>query len=417
MGRGIALLLLQEMALREAEEKGTLGSGEYALTLIDADEQKLFGLWRYFKPQLTQFAIQQINRLRRCFSTRKDLIENGEIIQAFVEGSLAMVRYSSLLEAAKGSKLVFEAAIEDIPIKIDIYQTLNKFLGPNAYYLTNTSSIPIDYLAQEAGISPRLIGFHFYNPPPLQKLVEIIPAASGDPELLAFARTLGETLKKTCVYSKDVAGFIGNGHFMRELVYASKRVEALATEGRSFSEAVYLINWVSQYLLVRPMGIFQLVDFVGLDVCQHILSIMRGFLLDETLRSPCLEALLHCKKRGGIEENGQQQPGFFTYEKGKIKEVYSLEAHQYVSLPPVKAPLEEIPSWSALKKEKERGKVLKCYWSALSSLSDPVAEEAKSYAARSQEIARELVQSGVAERIEDVHTVLELGFSHLFEGE
>ena len=77
--------------------------------------------------------------------------------------------------------------------------------------------------------------------------------------------------------SNDVAGFIGNGHFMRDALHGVAEVERLAAEC-GFVEAVYMVNRVSQDFLVRPMGIFQLIDYVGLDVCQCILGVMNDRL-------------------------------------------------------------------------------------------------------------------------------------------
>jgi len=104
-------------------------------------------------------------------------------------------------------------------------------------------------------------------------LVELIPAKTTKQELVDFAMQYAKNLRKTIVPSNDVAGFIGNGHFMRDALFAFSEVERLSKE-MDFVEAVYMINKVSQEYLIRPMGIFQLLDYVGLDVCQYIMSVI-----------------------------------------------------------------------------------------------------------------------------------------------
>ena len=144
---------------------------------------------------------------------------------------------------------------------------------------------------RRSGLGGRIIGFHFYNPPAVQKLVEVIRAETTLPELAEFAAQYAKKLRKTVVPSNDVAGFIGNGHFMRDALHGIAEVERLAPEF-GFADAVYMVNKVSQDFLIRPMGIFQLVDYVGLDVCQCILRVMNERLPGQGLHSPLVDRLI-----------------------------------------------------------------------------------------------------------------------------
>lgn len=415
MGRGIALLLLQEMARSEAESTGNVGRGEFRLTLIDADEVRLNGLWIYLKPHLVKYAGQNINALRRAFAKRIDLIENSDMIEAFVEGSLAMLARSTDPMAARGSELVFEAVAEELEIKVKLLRALKAILGPTAYYFSNTSSIPIGVLDREAGLDQKIIGFHFYNPPPLQKLVELIPCEGCAPELVQMSEELGKRLGKRLVHSRDIAGFIGNGHFMREVCYACQRVQVLA-KSSSREEAITFLNRVTQNYLLRPMGIFQLIDYVGIDVCHHILATMQRYLPKEQFAAPLLDEMLKLGIRGGQEGDGTQRPGFFRYEQGKPIAVFALEQRDYGVLPHMPW-FDQIPggeTWSRLVKDPKRAEKLRTFFQELSKENHPAAEEARTYLHYSKQVAEKLVKDGVAARIEDVNAVLELGFGHLY---
>ena len=136
-----------------------------------------------------------------------------------------------------------------------------------------------------------------------------------------FAGRCAKNLRKTVVRSRDRAGFIGNGHFMRDLLHAIGEVERLAAK-MPFAEAIYTVNRVSQDFLVRPMGIFQLIDYVGLDVCQCILGVMDARLPGQGLHSPLIDRLLAAGVKGGQHHDGSQKDGFLRYEQGKPIGVY-----------------------------------------------------------------------------------------------
>jgi 3-hydroxyacyl-CoA dehydrogenase len=222
MGSGIAVLLAQEMAKLKLQPANK--DKIYRLNLIDVSEDALDGLRSYMRAQLLKVAEKSTVLLRNIYAEREDLIENAEIINAFVADSSAVANFSTDLTTVRGAHLVFEAIVENEKIKIKIYKQLKK-LCRDALFLTNTSSIPISYLDAKAGFGGRLIGYHFYNPPIVQRLVEVITAKTTVEELKNIAAELGKRLRKKLVPSNDVSGFIGNGHFMRDGLYAISEVE------------------------------------------------------------------------------------------------------------------------------------------------------------------------------------------------
>lgn len=426
MGSGIALLLLEEMARLEAEKTGYIGKGEYRLYLIDSNPDVLDALRTYLKTQIVRYAERNINALRRYFASNPSLISNEEVIRAFAEGALNNIRYHSLVSEANDAKLVFEAIVEDENIKARIFSEFEANALHEVYYFTNTSSIPIHILNQKAELHNRIAGFHFYNPPAVQKLVEVILPQNCNPEVIALTSQLAKKLKKVVVTSKDIAGFIGNGHFLREIMYACDQVKKLSAD-YSLPESIYMINKVTQEFLIRPMGIFQLLDYVGIDVCQRICQIMSDYLPNELFQSSLVDEMLKEGCRGGQYPDGSQKDGFFRYTQGLRTEIWSPGDHAYIPLnhdPLIEecdSRLGPFPSghasWKHMQKDEERKKKLKLYFQNLFHDNGMGAGIAQAFILKSREIVRYLVSSGVAANPEDVAKVLEYGFFHLYSPE
>lgn len=418
MGSGITLLLAQEMARLSLlpENKGKL----FRLVAVDLDPLALRGLQGYIRSQALKAAEKSAVSLRALYADRADLVENAEIIQDFADRVVSMVWPTTDLTAVAGSQLVFEAIVEKVEVKTTVYRQL-KALCPEAFFFTNTSSVPIGLIDREAGLEGRLLGVHFYNPPPVQKLVEIIRAASTRDEVVAAATELGRRMRKTLIPANDVAGFIGNGHFIRDGNHGLSEAAALA--GRhGWPQAIYMVNRVSQDWLLRPMGIFQLIDYVGIDVFKFIQDIMTRYL-GETLTHPVIETMIGKKVLGGQNADGSQKPGFFTYEKGRPVAACDPEKGAYTPLDPswtagADALLGPLPQgfrpWKALLGAPDKAAALESHFTQLAGLQTPGGDMARAYLLRSREIGLKLVKDGVALNPEGVNGVLESGFYHLY---
>lgn len=391
MGSGIALLLLQEMT-----RLSIAGQGNYTLYLIDTNKDALAGLEEYLHNQMTKFAEKN---------------HAGEKI--YVSRALEIIKTTSNLDNAKQAHLIFEAIIEDVDIKAKVLKDIG---NKEAFYFSNTSSIPISVLNEKAHLNHRLIGCHFYNPPAIQRLVEVIPETQGDSRLTELTFELAARMHKIVVESRDVAGFIGNGQFVREILYASQIASGLAEE-IPLVNALMAVNRVTQDFLIRPMGIFQLLDYVGIDVGKKILAIMRHYLEDNSFHDELIEEMVSEGILGGQFADGSQKDGFFQYEKGRIKAIYSLEDKTYVPLPTTDI-LGNLPeghySWKELMKDPDKDKRLLVYFKNLFGMESQGARLSQAFLMKSQEIARQLVADKVARDIEDVDIVMEKGFYHLY---
>ena len=419
MGSGIAALIGQEMAKLKLkpENKDKI----FRLNLIDVSESALDGLRRYLRTISTKASEKSIVMLRDVYKDRADLIENWQVINEFTNEILSVMQFGTSINMAKDAKIVFEAIVEDKEIKIKVYRELNELCSDETFYLTNTSSIPITILDEQAGLGGRIMGYHFYNPPVVQRLVEVITGKNTKPELVEFGTELGKRLRKKLVPANDIAGFIGNGHFMRDGLFALQKVEEIK-ETYTLPGAIYIMNKVSQDFLVRPMGIFQLIDYVGIDVFQCILKVMKEHLGDETLNSDLVNQYVEKGILGGQRPDGSQKDGFLKYEKNRPVGVYDPNKGDYrlyegwkdeldkkVGNPP-----EGFSPWRVLLRDAKKEDKLSTYFSNLKKDESQGSDIARAYLLRTKEIAEGLVNQGVANTPDDINAVLTNGFFWLY---
>lgn len=419
MGSGIVLLTAIEMAdlSLKPENKGR----RFVLNAIDLSDDGLAGLMDYLRAQVLKIAEKKTVWLRQMYADRPDLIENGEIIEQYIQDVLRIVRPTTAMEAAYGSGLIFEAVSENKDLKIKILNQIDRNNSRLPWYFTNTSSVPIHFIEEGAGLRGRILGFHFYNPPAVQKLVELIETPHTLPEARQFALDYAKALKKVVVPSNDFAGFIGNGHFMRDALFGINAARNLTSQ-MPLPQAIYVVNKISQDYLVRPMGIFQLIDYVGIDVVQFIMQVMNPFHPGEDLHSDLLDLMMSQGVRGGQFSSGAQKDGFLKYEKGAIVAVYNPDKQEYVPVDTFQAsasdwmgamPMGFIP-WKNAIKVADKDSHFKTWFARVRQSNTLAANIAMEYGRNSDRIGRKLVHDGVACNTNDVNTVMLTGFFHAY---
>jgi 3-hydroxyacyl-CoA dehydrogenase len=419
MGSGILLLTAIEMAdlSLKPENKDKM----FILYAMDISQKGLSGLMKYIQGQVLKQAEKKAVALRKVYADRKDLIENSEIIDQYVKDVMNIIRPVTTIESAYESTIVFEAASENPELKVKMFSQINQNNPNKPWFFTNTSSIPIGYLDKEAKLDGRVLGVHFYNPPAVQKLVEVIKTDDTKPELPEFVTMFIKNLKKIEVPSNDFAGFIGNGHFMRDALYGMIEATKL-TNQMSFVEAVYSINKITQDYLIRPMGIFQLIDYVGIDVCQYIMKVMKPHVKDEDIHSPLLDQFMEMGVKGGQNSDGSQKDGFLKYEKGRVTGIFNPDTKQYVAVSDIAGKCDTLlgamPSsvkpWKAVVGDPKKEDFFKQYFSELSGMTNLGAVLATAYVKKSKAIGLKLVADKVAFSEKDLNTVLLTGFFHAY---
>src|ERR1700758_3024826 len=177
--------------------------------------------------------------------------------------------------------IVIEAIIENLDEKKKMYASLDPIVKRNAIFASNTSSISITEMMTATRHPERVVGWHFFNPVPLMKLVEVVKTIATAPEVYESAYEFGKKLGKVPVRTSDKTGFIVNRLLVPYLLDAI----------RAYEEGVGSIEDIDQAMKLGcgyPMGPFTLLDFVGLDKTYYITHVMYDEFKERRFASPPL---------------------------------------------------------------------------------------------------------------------------------
>src|SRR5262245_1689411 len=210
-------------------------------------------------------------------------VERGKVDAALAQGALDRIQAATDLDALAGVDLVIEAATEDRTTKEEVFGRLGAITRSEVVLASNTSSIPIRELGEASGRPDRVIGMHFFNPPPVMALVELTPSGETSEETLRFATSFAtEVLGKTTVRSGDEAGFIVNRLLIPYLFDAIRLYESGFATREDIDTAMTLG-------LAHPMGPLTLSDLIGLDTLLSIGEVLReAFPGDPRFEAPDL---------------------------------------------------------------------------------------------------------------------------------
>lgn len=187
------------------------------------------------------------------------LVEKGKIDSEEKKRIQNNIQYINSLKELKNSDLTIEAIVENLEVKKNVFSTLEKFVSDDCIIASNTSSLSIASIASSLQKPERCIGIHFFNPAPLMKLVEVIPAIQTSEKTLKKSIETIKNWQKTVAVAKDTPGFIVN-RVARPFYGEALRIyeEGIA----SFSEIDSAMKEIGNF----KMGPFELMDFIGNDV-------------------------------------------------------------------------------------------------------------------------------------------------------
>ncbi|HLI46516.1 MAG TPA: 3-hydroxyacyl-CoA dehydrogenase [Geobacterales bacterium] len=270
---------------------GTMGHGIAEICAISGFEVSLNDV----AENILNSAIEKIKWSLEKLYEKKQIKEEPSQVLARIKTS------TSLDEVLKDADFMIEAAIEDLNVKRDIFKKADMLAPSQAILASNTSSLPITEIAESTQRKSKVIGTHFFNPPVLMKLVEIVRGKYTDDATLNVSIQLCKKLEKEIVVvNKDIPGFVVNRILARVVDTACM----LVYNGVADVEDV---DAVLRYRLNFPMGVFEVADYSGLDVFYFIHGIMtsRGF---KARLCPILEEKFKNKEYG--VKTGK---GFYTY--------------------------------------------------------------------------------------------------------
>ncbi|EIF00117.1 3-hydroxybutyryl-CoA dehydrogenase [Saccharomonospora glauca] len=234
-------------------------------------------------------------------------VDKGKLSAEERDAALARLTFSTDLEACADRQLVIEAVAENEALKLDVFGRLDKITEPEAILASNTSSLPITRLAMATEHPERVLGLHFFNPVPVQKLVELIPSLlTGDDVAEKASAFASEVLGKTVVKAPDRAGFVVNALLIPYLLSAIRMVEAGHATPEDIDNGMVLG-------CAHPMGPLRLADLVGLDTTKAVAESMYEEYKEPLYAPPPLlqrmvEAGLYGRKSGR---------GFYDYTRGE----------------------------------------------------------------------------------------------------
>jgi 3-hydroxybutyryl-CoA dehydrogenase len=213
------------------------------------------------------------------------------------------ITFSTEMADVKDCGLVVEAVVEQLPVKRAILQRLDEVVGPEAILATNTSSLSVTEIGTATSHPGRVVGLHFFNPAPVQKLVEIIRTVVTEPDVLDDVAELARSLGKTPVICGDKAGFIANALLFGYLNHAASMFESRYASREDLDAAM-------RDGCGYPMGPLALLDLIGLDTAYEILDTMYKQGRDRLhAPAPVLKQMVTAGLLG--RKSGR---GFYTYE-------------------------------------------------------------------------------------------------------
>jgi 3-hydroxybutyryl-CoA dehydrogenase len=231
-------------------------------------------------------------------------VERGKLDASSRDEGLGRITGTTDFNDLAGADLVIEAVVEDPEAKREVFHKLDELTRPEVILASNTSSIPIVELASVTKRPDKVVGMHFFNPPPVMALLEVVRSLTTSDETVEFARGMGDRLGKTTVLSKDRAGFIVNYLLVPYLNFAAQMYEEGFASAEDIDTAISLG-------LSHPMGPLTLLDFIGIDTAVHVAEV----LYDE-FREPLFAPPAILKRMVSAGWLGRKTgKGFYEYDR------------------------------------------------------------------------------------------------------
>ncbi|HET9119039.1 MAG TPA: 3-hydroxyacyl-CoA dehydrogenase NAD-binding domain-containing protein [Solirubrobacterales bacterium] len=276
---------------------GTMGVGIAQIAALGGYETRLYEI----DEKQLQRGLEMIrNGMRRG-------VERGRWSEDDAEAALERIRTDTLVELLRDCELVIEAAPEDLDLKRNLFQRLASACGPETILATNTSSLSVTAIASAVEEPWRVVGMHFFNPPALMELVEVVAGDDSGEAALELATEVARGMGRTPIRARDSVGFVAN-RCVRPFFLESLR---LLSEGSAPHDEIDTIVRLGAGL---RMGPFELMDLIGIDVN---FAVARSFW-EQSFGEPRWRPVpLHARMVASGRLGRKTGRGFYAYETGE----------------------------------------------------------------------------------------------------
>ena len=246
---------------------------------------------------------------QRVDSSLARLVKSQRVSEGEARAARGRIRGTVSLADFGDRELVIEAIVEEIGPKKKLFAELDTICSQATIFCSNTSSLTIVEMAAATKRPDRFAGLHFFNPPVIMKLVEIVKALTTSDATITTLRDFVARLGKTGVLCKDTTGFIVNRLMVPYLLGAVRMLELGIATKEDIDQAVKLG-------LGYPMGPFELIDYTGVDINYHVANVFFDEFKDPSMAPPSLLRRMTLAGQLGTKTG----KGFYEYdEQGKRK--------------------------------------------------------------------------------------------------
>ncbi|MBO9652031.1 MAG: 3-hydroxyacyl-CoA dehydrogenase [Variovorax sp.] len=253
------------------------------------------------------------------------LLDKGKMDAAQVEALSARVQAAGSMQDIAGCDLVIEAVVEDLEVKRKLFRDVEAMVSPATVLVSNTSSLSVTAIAAALAHPARMAGFHFFNPVPLMKVVEVVAGFKTDPEVCRRLADYATQMGHSPVQAKDTPGFIVN-HAGR-----GYGTEALRIAGESVADFASIDRILKDQAGFR-LGPFELLDLTALDVSHPVMESIYRQYYDEPRYRPSVITAQRLAAGALGRKTGE---GFYRYADGAMQTVAEPPVPSVDVLPPV----------------------------------------------------------------------------------